>query len=506
MVYQLGSRARRKQRRSTRWGWHEVLEARHLLAAELAINEIMYHPLSGQDRDEWIELYNYGDAAANLLGYRLVNGVDFEFPDVTVGAGEYLVVAADVDAFRALYPEVTAVVGNWTGRLSNRSEDVELADEAGNLLDRAKYADSGDWAARRRETDPFGVPSWTWQAGHDGEGYSAELINVALPHDVGHNWAVSSVFGGTPGAANSTRSANIAPAIADVQHAPIVPTSSDEVTVAARVIDEAVGVSVELFYRQSSLTPGAFVVLPMHDDGQHGDGGPADGVFGATLPPLANETVVEFYVAATDSGRAQRTSPAATNDSGAQEANYLYQVDDLERPGDLPLFRTIMTVADRAQFTSQNRFSDALSHATFIATVGGVTELRYNASVRYRGSGTRTNPIANNRINLTSDRPWQDVTQLNINSNNPFNQIAGSALFAMAELPAADAVPVRMLSNERDFTPTSTCSTATGPIATFPTTPRATSTAVAAPTKGRRAGWEPAWSISATTSRCTSAT
>ena len=172
-------RARRRPRRSLRWSQHEALEPRHLLAAEVIINEIMYHPPSGQDRDEWIELYNHGDAPAQLSGYRLVTGVDFEFPEVTLDAGSYLVVAADVGAFAAQYPDVTNVVGNWTGRLSNRSEDITLADAAGNPLDHAKYADSGDWAARRRAPDPFGVPTWSWLAPHDGEGSSAELVNVS---------------------------------------------------------------------------------------------------------------------------------------------------------------------------------------------------------------------------------------------------------------------------------------------------------------------------------------
>ena len=222
--------------------------------------------------------------------------------------------------------------------------------------------------------------------------------------------------------------------------------------ITARVVDESqVSVSVTLFYRESSLEPGSFDSVAMRDDGRHGDGAAGDGVFGATLPPRADGAVIEFYVASTDATDARRTSPAASDALGGQDANYLYQVDDSERPADLPLFRTIMTVADRAQFARHNRNSDALSNATFIATVGGVTESRYNAGVRYRGSGTRTNAIPNNRINLPSDRPWQNVTQLNINSNNPQNQVAGSVLFAMAELPAGDMIPVRMLSNEQDL-------------------------------------------------------
>ncbi len=412
----------------------------------------MYHPASGQDRDEWIELFNQGDGPADLSGYRFVNGVDYEFSNVVLPSGSFLVVAADMEAFKTAYPEVTEVVGNWTGRLSNRSETIELVDSVSNPVDVAKYADSGDWAVRRRVPDPFGISSWEWQAGHDGGGASAELINPSMPHVVGHNWAASVRMGGTPGAANSTSAVNIAPAITDVQHTPVIPTSHDEVTITSRIADESpADVAVMLYYRESTLDPGDFTSTAMIDDGQHADGPAGDGVYGAAIPAFADQAVVEFYVASIDITGARRTSPAATDDLGGQEANYLYQIDDVERRDDLPLFRSIMTVADREQFRRQVRDSDALSNATFIATIGGVTEVRYNASVRYRGSGTRTNAIPNNRINLPSDRPWQDVTQLNINANNPHNQIAGSVLFGMAELPAADAIPIRMLSNGADL-------------------------------------------------------
>ena len=129
----------------------------------------------------------------------------------------------------------------------------------------------------------------------------------------------------------------------------------------------------------------------------------------------------------------------------------LYQVEDLEQPNDVAIYRTIMTVGERRQFERQNRFSDAQMNATFIATVGGETDVRYNVGVRYRGSGTRDNNPPNNRINIPSDRAWQNSTQINMNAANPHNQIAGSALFALAELAAADAYAVRMMANGEDY-------------------------------------------------------
>jgi hypothetical protein len=84
----------------------------------VVITEIMYHPyhpVPGQEdiRQEYIELFNRGSEPVSLSGWRISNSVDFVFPDVTLGAGEYLVVAADVDTFKAYYPSISNVVGGW---------------------------------------------------------------------------------------------------------------------------------------------------------------------------------------------------------------------------------------------------------------------------------------------------------------------------------------------------------------------------------------------------------
>ena len=90
----------------------ERLEDRLLLAADVVISEIMYNPFTpglpgAQTEDvaeEYIELYNRGDASADLTGWRLVNGVEFTFPAVSLDAGAYLAVAADVAAFARSTP------------------------------------------------------------------------------------------------------------------------------------------------------------------------------------------------------------------------------------------------------------------------------------------------------------------------------------------------------------------------------------------------------------------
>ena len=236
----------------------EPLEPRLLLAADVVLSEIMYHPYAtglpnAQTEDlgeEYVELYNRGDASANLTGWRLADGVDFTFPAVTLGAGEYLVVAADVAAFSAKYPGVTNAVGGWLGRLSNSGEDIELEDALGVRIDRVAYADEGDWAQRIEGPLDRGHTGWTWSDEHDGAGKSLELINPMLTNNIGNNWSASLVDHGTPGATNSVASADVAPLIRDVSHFPIIPRSSDPVTIGAEIVDElTAGLSVFVQHR-----------------------------------------------------------------------------------------------------------------------------------------------------------------------------------------------------------------------------------------------------------------
>src|SRR5687768_11152462 len=111
-----GNAQRRRQRQASRQRWAvptlQTLESRLMLAADVIINEIMHHPINpatpGQAvlGEEYIELYNKGNQAANLTGWRFDRGVDFAFSGGSIPVGGYLVVAADRNAFLAKYPAV----------------------------------------------------------------------------------------------------------------------------------------------------------------------------------------------------------------------------------------------------------------------------------------------------------------------------------------------------------------------------------------------------------------
>jgi hypothetical protein len=440
-----------------------VLLAFQASAASVVINEIMYHPapvVPEDKRREWIELHNHGTNAVDLSGWSFAEGVQFTFPTNTVlQPGAYLVIAADRTAFRIEFPAVADVLGNWIGQLSNTGEDIELIDARGETIARVRYADAGDWAIRQRTTSG-GQPSWDWLALPDGQGPSLELVNPDLPNAAAPNWAPSQLTGGTPGAANSVRSTNIAPLILDTTHLPAVPRSTDPVTITARIVDEQInGLTVALFHRNATTTtPPAFSTAPMFDDGAHGDGLAGDGLYGATLPAMPHGTVIEFYVQASDAGARSRTWPAPALDGVfGQFANANLQFDDGVYTGSQPILRLVLTGTERQlrAFLDDNRNnltgSDAQQNLTLISIDGTSTQIRYCADMRIRGAGSRGRATKNYRVNIPSDRPWNGVTAINLNSQYPHAQMIGSVIAQKARIPAANARFVQVRVNAENL-------------------------------------------------------
>jgi len=122
----------------------------------------------------------------------------------------------------------------------------------------------------------------------------------------------------TPGAANLGGIANPGPAILDVMHTPSVPADDQDIRVTARIVPTFQPVSnVVVRYR---IMFNAEIELPMYDDGAHGDGAAADGVWGATIPAASASTngqMIRWYFRAFDNRGSTSRWPlfAKPNDS-----------------------------------------------------------------------------------------------------------------------------------------------------------------------------------------------
>lgn len=152
---------------------------------QIVINEIMYHAApryaSGQvafqeSDEEWIELFHRGSQAIDLSGWKLNDGIRFDFPAGTVmQPGSYLVIARDLEAMRAKYPELASILlGGYEGSLSNSSDAIELLDGNGNPADYVRYYDGGRW------------PEFA-----DAGGASLELVNAYANNASPESWEAS---------------------------------------------------------------------------------------------------------------------------------------------------------------------------------------------------------------------------------------------------------------------------------------------------------------------------
>jgi hypothetical protein len=430
------------------------------LAAAPVINEIMYRPGSTYPEnpaDEFIEIHNPDSTPADLSGWAITRGVDFIFPaGTTLPVGGYLVVAANPGALRATGVSGT-ILGPWKSgaTLSNRGEKVTLSmpsTTAGEwtTIDEVNYADEGDWALRARETT-FG--GWTWSTGANGEGRSLERRNPKFAIDNGQNWGASSAAGGSPGVANSLLSSNIAPVIHDVKHSPAVPMSGDPVRIETRLTDEssAGSLSATLYWRDAtSSKPGAFQTVALVADG--------GGRFSVTLNPMANKTVVEFYVSATD-GTNTRTWPAPTAEG--QNANAVYQVDDEIIRGSASTYRLVLTGAEHAAFEEINAqrpspgvaASNRMFNATVIVSTPGGTDdaIRYRASIRFRGESSRGQAVKGMRISLPTDDRLDGISDFNLIPRYSWTHFLGMRLVRAAGLAAPDVNTVEVRRNAVEY-------------------------------------------------------
>ncbi len=435
----------------------------------IAISEVMYNPPGATGvSEEFLEIHNYGDASVDLTGWRFTKGVDFAFPSGLLVPGRgYLAIPADRAAFTAKYPAATNVTATgWSagGSLGNGGELVRLVNALGETVDEVEYADEGDWAVRKvvdvwdstntpgaappnLDTDP-GL-EWVTAADPDPElvnpgGSSLQLRNPALTNDSGQNWEAAPP---TPGASNSAvAQADSAPLIRGVTHSPAVPNRTQQVFVTAEIVDELpAGAGATVFYRTwlpAGATPAtAFAPVVMEDNGLRRDGAAGDGVYGAVIPAQALDTIVEFYVQATDAGANSRTWPAPTLDlAGAnpsQNANCLYQVNEEVWTDHRPLYQMVMTGADNASWNAglANRSSNVAPNTTVIFRTGNRFDVRYRGAVRTRGNSSRGDTPLNLRMEIPKDNNWNGRTDFTLNYKYSYSQLLGSRLFESAGVP-----------------------------------------------------------------------
>ncbi|MDA0766953.1 MAG: lamin tail domain-containing protein [Verrucomicrobia bacterium] len=222
---------------------------------------------------------------------------------------------------------------------------------------------------------------------------------------------------GTPGMANSRLISSPAPTVSGVVHSPAVPSTTDEVTITARVESSAALSSVEVVHRLDTIAGnGAWLRTPMYDDGINGgDEHAGDGLYTAVITQYtAQANIVQFYVEALAAGGATTQLPKLGPNRPA-----LWIVDGRTMPATLMQERFIVSQYDREAMNAISgdsapygyhfpRMSNHFFNATFISNE---SEVFYNAEIRKSGSPfTRSsnNDLTHGKWKLPGDRLFRE--------------------------------------------------------------------------------------------------
>ena len=159
---------------------NQALYAVGPVAESLRITELMYHPDTPET--EFIELMNTGAESINLHRARFSQGIDFVFSHLVLEPGDVVLVVQDREAFAQRYGPDLPVAGQYTGNLSNGSEQITLEDAVGLTIQTFTYEDA-------------------WYPATDGSGLSLTVKDTLAPDDLSdqNRWRSSRDVGGSPG-------------------------------------------------------------------------------------------------------------------------------------------------------------------------------------------------------------------------------------------------------------------------------------------------------------------
>jgi hypothetical protein len=152
----------------------------------LRITEIMYHP-RGDSGYEYIELKNIGPAPIDLADVSFRDGIRFSFADgdlTTLDPGQFVVVVENPLVFETCYDtKGILIAGEYSGRLSNGGENIELVQGKSLLIQSFEFDDS-------------------WYPETDGKGHALIIQDAAASLEswsFREGWRPSFEIDGSPG-------------------------------------------------------------------------------------------------------------------------------------------------------------------------------------------------------------------------------------------------------------------------------------------------------------------
>jgi hypothetical protein len=134
---------------------------------------------------EFVEIQNTGTSPKSLNGVNFDDGISYTFGNVTLGPGEHVAVAKNINAFRQRYGLTPPVVGPFTGSLSDSGESIVLEAADGTVLQSFTY-------------------QGYWYSAAAGGGHSLVIRQATgtASLDLADSWHASASIHGSPGAAD----------------------------------------------------------------------------------------------------------------------------------------------------------------------------------------------------------------------------------------------------------------------------------------------------------------
>lgn len=161
--------------------------------SDVVINEIMYAPISLNEDDQYVELYNRSSTAVDLSGWQFTSAVSFAFPSNTVLQPDgYLVIARNISRMLTNYPNLNAgnLVGNFSGKLSGHGERLALAMPDMIVSTNSSGVTQTNAILITVNEVTYGTGG-RWGQWSDAGGSSLELIDPHADNTLAANWADS---------------------------------------------------------------------------------------------------------------------------------------------------------------------------------------------------------------------------------------------------------------------------------------------------------------------------
>lgn len=326
----------------------------HAAADNIVINELMYHPASDLDNDDYIELYNPTGNTIDMSGWCFTAGITGCFANgTTIGASQYAIAAKNIAQAQTTYG-VTAVL-QYGGNLSNSGETITLTDDSNMVVDTLTYSD--------------GSP---WPSSPDGSGPSLELKDPNLDNSLSTSWSAS-IGSPTPALQNSVTNSNLP--VVSVQSKPTGIAANTSATVTALATNTATVYLVYLVNFEAEQT------VSMYDDGAHGDGVAGDNVYGAEIPGQLAGKLVRYKVSATNIGG------SATSPSNDDSLNYFgYVVQDPSQTGTTPILQWFITDANYTSLINE----DVNAKVYYPCVIAYGDQVYDNSEIRIKGEYSAT--------------------------------------------------------------------------------------------------------------------